>query len=102
MNRNGMLLGDIIEMLSASHEVLDTHIAGNGIGRFARPTVDGVAVSLYHDDVKSTTVRVIVWRGARSGSILAESEIRDPFDGELVAEFIGAVLERMMIVEVQS
>jgi hypothetical protein len=37
-------------------------------------------------------VRVLVWE---KNMILCESSINDPFNGELVAEFVNAVLVRM-------
>jgi hypothetical protein len=92
MRKSFHLLSDILEMLDCDHQIDSLAIAGNGTGRFAKPTIDGVRVSLHHDDLDCAVVRVIVWD---KNMILCESEINDPFNGELVAEFVNAVLVRM-------
>lgn len=94
MRKSFHLLSDILEMLECSHYVSDMSIAGNGTGRFAKPTIDGVRVSLYHDDLECSIIRVIIWD---KFSIVSESSINDPFHGELVAEFVSAVIARMAV-----
>jgi hypothetical protein len=86
------LLADILEMIDCSHQVDSLEVSANGRGVVAKPNIDGVRVSLYHDDLECSVVRVLVWE---KNMILCESSINDPFNGELVAEFVNAVLVRM-------
>lgn len=86
---NHHLLSDILEMIECDHQVDSLSVLVNGRGYVAKPTIDGVRVSLYHDDLECSVVRVIVWE---KNMILSESSINDPFNGELVAIFVNSTI----------
>jgi hypothetical protein len=87
---NRYLLSDIAEMLETPEAAPAPHRDGGLLSIFE---FQGMRVTLTHDDLESTTIRVSIisadWR-----RFITDSTIHDCFNGELVAEFIQSVAVR--------